>query len=71
MPLADISETVRLQNAFFFDLGSRWVLPKFSGSPWDPFRGFQRVPEEELKSKFDGKVARNNSPSNFHVELRL
>ena len=21
---------------FFFDFGSRWVLPKFSGPPWDP-----------------------------------
>ena len=36
------------------------ILPKFSG-----------VPEEELKSDFNRKVARNNGLSNFPVELRL
>ena len=25
---------------FFFDFGSRWVLPKFSGAPWDPLGPF-------------------------------
>ena len=39
----------------------------FSVSP----RESQRVPEEESKSEFNGKVARNNGPSNFSVELRL
>ena len=38
---------------------------------WDPPRGSQRVPEEELKSEFNGKVARNNGLSNFSVELKL
>ena len=34
---------------------------------WDP----QRVPEEELKSELNRKVAWNNGLSNFPVELRL
>ena len=55
----------------FFDFGSSWVLPKFSGAPWDPLGPPEGVPEEELKSEFNGKVARNNGPSNFHTELRL
>ena len=65
---------------FFFDFGSRWVLPEFPGAPWDPLgpsrtlwdplRESQRVQEGELKSEFNGKVARNNGPSNFPIELR-
>ena len=53
---------------FFFDFGSRWVLPKFSGAPWDPVEP-PGVPEEELKSEFNRKVARNNGLGNFPVEL--
>ena len=44
------------------------------GTLWDPPRGPrgpQRAPEEELKSEFNGKVRRNNGPSNFPVALRL
>ena len=37
--------------------------PKSLGHPgilWDPLGGSHRVPEEELKSEFNRKVARNN-----------
>ena len=37
---------------------------------WDPPRGSQRVPEEELKSEFNREVARTIIPS-FPVELQL
>ena len=35
-----------------------------SGTLWDSSRGSQRVPEEELKSEINGKVARNNGLKN-------
>ena len=53
----------RRRNAFFFDFGSWWVLPKFSGTLW--------VPEKELKSEFNGKVTQTIIPNNFPVELWL
>ena len=59
-------ENWRKTTAFFFDFGSRWVLPKFSGAPWDPLGGTHRVPEEELKSELNRKVARNNGLQSQH-----
>ena len=41
-----------------------------SGALLDPLGGSHRVPDEELKSEFNRKVARNNGLSNFPVELR-
>ena len=38
--------------------GSLWGPLGPSGTLWDPLRGSQRVPEEELKSEFNRKVAR-------------
>ena len=35
-----------------------------SGTPWDPPGGSQGDPEEELRSVFKGKVARNNGLKN-------
>ena len=42
-----------------------------SGALLDPLGGSHRVPEEELKSEFNRKVAQTIIPSNFPVELRL
>ena len=63
--LADISETVplrwRKQTAFFSILGLDGSSPNSLGPPgtlWDPLGGSHRAPEEELKSEFNGKVAR-------------
>ena len=39
------------------------------GTLWDPPGWSQGVPEVELKLEFNGKVARNNGPSNFPVEI--
>ena len=38
--------------------GVPWDPLGFPGTLWDPLRGSQRVPEEELKSEFNRKVAR-------------
>ena len=56
---------------FFSILGLIKSSPNSLGPPgtlWDPLH---RVPEEELKSEFNRKVALNNGLSNFPVELRL
>ena len=42
-----------------------------SGALWGPLGGSHRVPEEELKSEFNRKVARNNSLSNFPENARV
>ena len=34
--------------------------PQIFWAPWDPLGPPEGVPEEELKSEFNGKVARNN-----------
>ena len=47
----------RKRTAFFFDFGSRWVLPKFSGAPWDPLRRrnwSQSSTEKLLKPLLEG-----------------
>ena len=48
-----------------------WKILKKSSMKYTPSVQYSLVPEEELKSEFNRKVARAIIPSNFPVELRL